>query len=176
MIFDTVIETDRLILRCLDLTDAEHLFRLRSDTEYAEMFGWTPYKCIEQAYERIERCRNDNLCYVFSVVPKITGFAVGGVCLWNIDHETKKAEIGYDLEKDYRKKGYAFEACEKVLGYALNNIGMKTIVAFPRVINHPSIVLLQKLGFKQNGITTSILETGEESEHYNFLYSMVDSL
>jgi len=168
MIFDSVIQTERLIIRCLDSNDAGHLFRLRSDQEYAELFGWKPYTSIEQAYERIRRIRDDSSCYAFSVVPKTVGNAIGGVCLWNIDYENKIAEIGYDLEKEHRGKGYALEACCAVVRFAFDELKMKTVTAFPRVTNRPSITLLQKLGFERRGITKSIMDSGEESDHYAY--------
>lgn len=168
MIFDTIIETERLILRCLDSSDAEHLFRLRSDPEYAEFFGWLPYKSIEQAYDRIKQCREEKTCYVFSIVPKTTGFTVGGICLWNIDYEKKILEIGYDLEKEYRGKGYAFEACSKIVNFAFNELNIETITAFPRVINNSSITLLKKLGFVNIGLIKDKISTGEEIKYHNF--------
>ena len=168
MIFDSVIQTERLILRCLDSNDAEHLFCLRSDPEYAESFGWKPYTSVEQAYERIRRVRDDSSCYAFSVVPKTAGNAVGGVCLWNIDYESKTAELGYDLEKEQRWKGYALEACDAVVRFAFEELKMKTVTAFPRITNQQSIKLLQKLGFERRGIIKSKMDSGEESEHYDY--------
>ena len=175
MIFDSVIETDRLILRCLDFCDAGHLFRLRSDPKYAELFGWKPYTSIGQAIDRIQRCRDDNSCYVFSVVPKIIGEAVGGLCIWNIDSNKKIAEIGYDLEKEHRRKGYAFEACGVVLRFAFNELKMETITAFPSVKNYPSIKLLRKLGFECKGIIKSVMDSGEECEQYDFRLEVYDA-
>jgi len=168
LVFDFVIETERLILRCLDLCDAEHLYRLRSDPDYAELFGWTPYESIKQAYERIQRCRDDDSCYVFSVLPKTGKDAVGGVCIWNIENEKKIAEIGYDLEKEFRGKGYAFEACVAVLHYAFDELKMKTLTAFPQVTNQASIALLQKLGFECKGVKKSFLDSGQEYEQYDY--------
>ena len=171
MIFDFVIETKRLILRCLDSCDAGHLFRLRSDPEYAELFGWKPYTNIEQAHDRIQRCRDDNTCYVFSVVPSGGEDAVGGVCLWNIDYEKQVAEIGYDLEKDYRGKGYALEACAAILRFAFDELKMETVTALPSVTNQPSIGLLQKLEFECTGTINSTMDSGEKCEHYVYSYN-----
>ena len=168
MIFDFSIGTERLTLRCITQSDAGHLFRLRSDPEYAQLFGWKPYTCIEQAEERIKRVRGDESCYVFSIVPKTIGEAVGGVCLWNFDYENKITEIGYDLEKQHRGKGYAFEACLAVVRYAFDELKMETVTAFPRVINQPSITLLKKLGFKRRGTIKSVMDSGEECDHFDY--------
>ena len=168
MIFDFVVETGRLILRCLDFCDAGHLFRLRSDHEYAKLFGWTPYKNLKQAHDRIRCCRDDKSCYVFSVVPKITEEAVGGICLWNINYDNNVAEIGYDLEKEHRGKGYAFEACAAILRFAFDELKMETITAFPSVTNRPSISLLEKLKFERKGTIKSKMDSGEEYEQYDF--------
>ena len=171
MIFDSIIKTERLILRCLDFSDAEHLFRLRSDPEYAEIFGWKPYTSIKQANDRIKRCREDNSCYVFSVLPIISAEAVGGICLWNINYENNTAEIGYDLEKEYRGKGYAQEACAAILRFAFDELKMKTVTAFPGVKNQPSVALLKKLNFKCKGTIKSTSESGDEQYDFRLEYS-----
>jgi ribosomal-protein-alanine N-acetyltransferase len=168
LIFDSVIETSRLILRCKNFDDAEHLFRLRSDNEYFELFGREPYTKIEQAVEFIQRLNEDEFSYTFSILPKNKDEAIGSVCLWNIEFDNKIAEIGYSLEKEYRGFGYAFEACEAVVRYAFDKLKMQTVTAFPNITNQPSVILLEKLGFKCVGTKKMTAESGEESEHYDF--------
>lgn len=177
MVFNSIIKTERLILRCKDFSDAEHLFRLRSDPEYSELFGRECYTDIKQAHEFIEKLNEDKFSYTFSIVPKDTSIstdAIGSVCLWNIEYDKKTAEIGYSLEKGYRGNGYAFEACEAVSKYAFEELGMKTITAFPRVVNQPSIVLIQKLGFECMGTIKMTMDSGEEVEHYDFRLNIVN--
>jgi ribosomal-protein-alanine N-acetyltransferase len=176
MIFDSVIETERFILRCKDFCDAGHLFRLRSGVEYTELFGRERYTKIEQAHDFIRKIRDDKFSYTFSIVPKGFDEAVGSVCLWNIDYNTKTAEIGYALEKGYRGKGYAYEACEMVIRYGFDQLRMKTITAFPRVVNLPSVGLARKLGFQCLGTVTMTMESGEETENYNFRLNLIFKL
>ena len=176
MVFSSIIKTERLILRCKDFRDAEHLFRLRSDSEYSELFGRECYTDIKQAYEFIEKLNEDKFSYTFSIVPKdiaISTEAIGSICLWNIEYDKKIAEIGYSLEKGYRSKGYAFEACEAVIKYAFEDLGMKTITAFPRVVNQPSVALVQRLGFECMGTIKMAMDSGEESDHYDFRLAII---
>ena len=176
LIFNSIIKTERLILRCKDQSDAEHLFRLRSDPEYFELFGRECYTDISQAHEFIKKLNEDEFSYTFAIVPKdsaIAPDAIGSICLWNIEYDKKIAEIGYTLEKGYRGRGYAFEACEAVIKYAFEELGMKTITAFPKITNQPSVNLARKLGFECMGIIEMSMESGEAAEHYDFRLNML---
>jgi len=173
LIFDTIIKTERLILRCKNLSDAEHLFRLRSDPEYFELFGRECYTKIEQAHEFIHSLNEDKFSYTFSILPNdntIAPDAIGSVCLWNIEYDKKIAEIGYSLEKAYRGRGYAYEACKAVIQHAFSDMNIETVTAFPRVTNQPSIALLERLGFESVGIIKMTMDSGEEAEHYDFRF------
>lgn len=57
-------------------------------------------------------------------------------------------EMGYALSKDYRKKGYAYEACNALLGYAKDNIEYSEIFVNINRDNKDAILLAKKLGLK----------------------------
>ncbi len=54
-------------------------------------------------------------------------------------------ELGYCIEPDYRRKGYAFEGCSAVIGYAAE-CGFTAVEARTSSSNQPSVGLLKKLG------------------------------
>ena len=116
----------------------------------------------------------DNTSYTFSILPKdktVSEEAIGSVCIWDIKSDEKVGELGYSLESAYRGNGYALEACKEVIDFTFSEMGINTIVAYPKVTNHPSIILVEKLGFECVGIKTLKMESGEETEHYVFYLS-----
>ena len=62
------------------------------------------------------------------------------------------AEIGYVIGEKYHHKGYAFEAVNKIIEYYLNDKNMYMIEAKYNSDNEPSGRLLEKLGFRKDGI------------------------
>jgi [ribosomal protein S5]-alanine N-acetyltransferase len=57
-------------------------------------------------------------------------------------------EIGYMIHPDHQRKGYASEASEAVLKFALTILKTSRIIADPHPDNVPSNRILEKLGFR----------------------------
>jgi RimJ/RimL family protein N-acetyltransferase len=74
-------------------------------------------------------------------------------------------DIGFAFLEKYQGKGYAFEAAERILNYALNEIKMENIAAVTQLDNIKSIQLLEKLGLHYHGI---IENNGENLTLYFF--------
>jgi [ribosomal protein S5]-alanine N-acetyltransferase len=63
-----------------------------------------------------------------------------------------RGEIGYDLGKKYWRHGYMTEVLKRVLTFGFETMGLYRIEAFTNIDAIPSINLLNKLGFKEDGI------------------------
>jgi ribosomal-protein-alanine N-acetyltransferase len=76
-----------------------------------------------------------------------------GTCGYN-NHVKKssRGEIGYELGREYWGNGYASEAVKEILKYGFKTMHLNRIEAFvvPEAIK--SINLLEKLGFKKEGM------------------------
>jgi RimJ/RimL family protein N-acetyltransferase len=60
-------------------------------------------------------------------------------------------EIGYAVEPDHRRRGYATEAIEAMLVWATREHVIRWFVASVSPTNVPSLALVKKLGFIQTG-------------------------
>lgn len=55
-------------------------------------------------------------------------------------------ELGYAIDKKYRRRGYGFEACSAVIDYALNNIDYNVLFVNVDSDNEAGVALAKKLG------------------------------
>ncbi|MBI1407051.1 MAG: GNAT family N-acetyltransferase [Caulobacter sp.] len=85
-----------------------------------------------------------------------------GLCdLSDIDWRHHRAEVGFILGKDSWGKGYAYEAMQAVLNYAVTQ-GIQRLWARTLVGNESSEKLLTKLGFEQEGYQRGHVDRGGE--------------
>lgn len=95
---------------------------------------------------------------------------VGTVCLHDITRGAYSCcEIGYKFDTAYWHQGYAHEAVEQVISIAFSDLNLHRV--FARVIpeNTPSIHLLQKLNFVEEGLEQgSIQIQGHWADHLRF--------
>jgi len=163
-----VIETSRLFLRRLTPEVYNYVFTTLSETETKAFFGITSDADLE---EERKKYRDGLSMYnhsflVFQLIDKVNGSVIGscGFFSWYLAH--KRAEIGYVIADDKnRGQGYMKEAMEPVIGYGFNEMGLNKIDAFVDVSNEASFGLLEKFGFKREGVL---------SQHYIQLDKMVD--
>lgn len=57
-------------------------------------------------------------------------------------------ELGYHIYQPYRRRGYGLEACQAILSYAEQHMGLKEVLIRTRQDNEASIHLAKALGFK----------------------------
>ena len=84
---------------------------------------------------------------------------IGNIFFGKREYSTR--EVGYIINKDYQRKGYAYEALTAVINYAFKN-GIHRIIAKCNPRNNASWGLLEKAGLKREGHL--------KESHYNRLY------
>ncbi|MBX3479157.1 MAG: GNAT family N-acetyltransferase [Caulobacter sp.] len=85
-----------------------------------------------------------------------------GLCdLSDIDWRHHRAEVGFILGKDSWGQGYAYEAMQAVLNFAVTQ-GVQRLWARTLVGNDSSEKLLIKLGFEQEGYQRGHVDRGGE--------------
>ena len=151
-----ILETERLILRPLAITDTETaFFGWTGDAKANEFVSWLPHKtlgdCIEwlkeidwEQQETEKANPRDN--YIWGFVLKDTGelFGSGGL-IWEDSY--KLYQVGYSINKAHWNKGYTTEAMRAILSYAKKTLGLKKVAGGHAKANHGSAGVLKKLGF-----------------------------
>ena len=147
--------TNRLYLRQLEAKDTDALFAIKSDPQVTRHYGQEPHTLpsdtlawIQRLQASFDRCED-----VAWGITLIDYDLIIGVCtLWNFDTSFHCAEIGCELHPNYGRRGIMSEAISAVLAFGFIDLGLHRIEANPLAENTPSINLLRKLGFKQEGV------------------------
>ena len=89
----------------------------------------------------------------YDAVIEYEGIPVGIIGLLNIDRLNRKAEYYITMgEIDYKGKGIAFIASQKILEYAFKELGLNKIYLYTEVDNIIAQKLFNKLGMIKEGI------------------------
>lgn len=104
----------------------------------------------------------------FSIFDKSNGKYIGFCGLFDIDYKAKKAEhhcvIG---DIDYHSKGFGKDAYKVIVNYGFKELGLNRIYAYQRINNIPAHKLVEKLGWKREGLLRSDLYShGEIRDRY----------
>jgi len=153
-----ILETDRLLLRELQLSDAEPFFAMDKNPKVHQYLWNKPVHKIEETIEIIQSVRQqyvDNGIGRFAMILKETDEFIGWAGLkYNTEAVNNKVnfyDIGYRLDEKYWGKGYASEATIAWLNYAFETMKIKTMEAAAHTDNIASNRILQKIGMQCTG-------------------------
>jgi ribosomal-protein-alanine N-acetyltransferase len=149
------LQTDRLILRQLTMEDIDFVFKHFHDATVTQyLMDEPPVMDYAQAQAIIEfySAPEDKMHNRWGIVRKADHRLIGtcGYHKWMKAHF--RAEIGYDLSPDCWGQGYMSEAMRTVIRNGFERMGLNRIEAMVYTGNERSIKLLQKSGFKQEGL------------------------
>ena len=142
--------TDRLVLRQLQMEDDEEIFFLRSDETVNKYLVAPIAKSIQDARDfigKINKAISNGESIYWAITVKGDNKLIGTICIWNIEPETKKAEIGYVLHPAYSGRGFMQEAVTTVIQYGFRQMKLECLDAVLHPQNKKSIILLEKCGF-----------------------------
>lgn len=151
------IETDRLILRRFEMSDAPAMFdNWASDDEVTKYLTWPSYTdvaAVEQKLEQWVSRYTDADRYHWAIVLKENGpEPIGsiGACHWHEDEEVP--EIGYCMGKRWWHRGIMSEALGAVIDFLFDRVGVERIIARHDVNNPHSGGVMRKCSMKFEGI------------------------
>jgi len=146
-----VVETVRLGLRNLELSDNSELYKILSDRETMVHYPrpYTQKETEDWINRSIKSYKNNNFGLWAVIIKKEKRF-IGqcGISMQNIDGEDVP-EIGYHINKNYWKRGFASEAAQKCLEYGFIDLGLEKIFIHTSVKNIPSMRVAEKVGMKK---------------------------
>lgn len=144
-----MMETERLMLRKWEETDAESLFLYASDPDVGPIAEWQPHKSVEESLDVIRNVLCGAECY--AICEKGNGKAIGAIELRLNGHTDMTArddecELGYWIGKPFWGRSYMPEAARAVIRHGFEDLGMQTIWC-GYYDNQKSKRVQEKLGF-----------------------------
>jgi RimJ/RimL family protein N-acetyltransferase len=149
------LETERLLLRRLELNDAPLVYDYMREREIAANTLLIPYPYPEGAAEEwitsSQESFDEGEAYSFALVLKTENCFIGALGIHpNADH--RRAELGYWLGKPYWNKGYITEAACRVIQFGFEELNLNRIYANYFTHNPASARVMQKVGMTFEGI------------------------
>ncbi|MBV8762322.1 MAG: GNAT family N-acetyltransferase [Deltaproteobacteria bacterium] len=149
-----VIETPRLVMRPLELGDADALFPFASDPELSKNMSWDPHRDRSETVGFLQRmaasyAANSGIGWAITHEGAVIGvISVEGIRwdfrAWRMD----KAEIGYWLGRPHWGKGLMSEAAFAVLRWSFETLGLHKVTIGCVEGNDASRAIIEKLGFR----------------------------
>jgi ribosomal-protein-alanine N-acetyltransferase len=148
-----VVLTQRLRLVRLRYEDAEEIFySYASKPEATQYVSWPTHQSIDDTRRFLEFAVpswDKGTDYSYGIRLKADNRLIGS---FGIINESGRIQFGYTLSPSYWNKGYATEACSRMIGLLKTMKGIRRIGTFVDLDNVASMRVLLKSGLTQEGI------------------------
>jgi ribosomal-protein-alanine N-acetyltransferase len=148
------LETDRLILRGMKVSDAADMFDYARRPQVTEYLLWTSHGDIAHTREYLtyigQRYRTGDF-FDWAVVYRENGRMIGTCGFTSFDYQADAAEIGYVLNPDFGGQGLATEAVRRVLDFGFGQMALHRIEARFMQGNDRSLRLMERVGMTFEG-------------------------
>lgn len=164
-----IIETERLILREVTLKDAEDMLTYLSDPDVVKHMGLEPYQTVEDVQSEIQWYQSivkEGSGVRWGITLRNSGKVIGSCGFLNRASKHFRAEVGFELSKQYWGKGIASEALEAVVKFGFKHMELERIEALIEPGNTSSQKLVEKTGFVKEGLL----------RHYEYTCGKFDDL
>lgn len=148
------VETPRLILRSMKVSDAEDMFDYAQREDLTRYLTWEPHADIGFTKEYLtyigQRYRTGDF-YDWAVVCKEDGRMIGTCGFTRFDFHSDVGEIGYVIHPAYHGQGYATEAVRAVMDFGFRKLELHRIEAKYIQGNDSSRRLMERVGMTFEG-------------------------
>jgi [ribosomal protein S5]-alanine N-acetyltransferase len=165
-----LIQTERLILRKISPSNFIFLFENYSESEIKHVLGLKTEQDFEKEKNRYLKgfTTYNQSIEPFQLIYRDSNEIIGGCGFHNWYPLHQRAELGYAISNsNYLNKGLMTEALEAIIYHGFTKMDLQRIEALVAPNNNPSLKLLAKFGFIQEGILR---------KHYNVNGNFEDSI
>ena len=142
-------DTERLIFREATGADAAFMLKLLNEPSWRRFIR--DHDVVSEAAALDYLCNNIIACYGdgygFWIVQPTGSAKPAGVCGLIKRDYLQHVDIGFGFLEEHWGKGYAEEAAQAVMRYAIDDLHLPILCAVTRPDNSQSIKLLHRLGF-----------------------------
>ena len=152
---ETVLHTERLVLRPLAASDAGALLAVFSDPQVTRYWSSPPWTALEQADNYVAASAQallDGAMLRLGIEVAATGTLAGQVALHHFDGQNRRCEVGYALARAHWGQGYLGEALGALLEHGFAQMNLNRVEADIDPRNLASAKSLLRLGFRHEGV------------------------
>ncbi len=142
---EIIIQTERLLLRPLKITDAEEVFEWVSDERVSRYMVYNTYTDIEQVKKWLAYVEQDKSTYNFGFERISDGKLIGSGDI-GLDAQKGVWGFGYNFRYDCWGMGYATEAAKAMMNYVYENFGARNFTSSHCEPNLASGNVMKKCG------------------------------
>ena len=169
------LETERLILKKWTTSedDIRGLYEFAKNPNVGPNAGWKPHADLDESKMIIEEIF---MPYdVWSIREKETGRVIGNIGLEpdRRREDVNSRELGYSLAEDCWGRGYMTEAANAVIDYAFEDLELMVMGICTGPENKRSQRVIEKCGFKFEGVQRKGYHIFTGFDRDNFVYSML---
>jgi ribosomal-protein-alanine N-acetyltransferase len=149
------LQTQRLLLREIQLEDAPALFEIFSDPEVTRFYDVETMVDVAPAVRIVAQVRArfaDRTGVRWAITEREGGRFIGSIGFNTINIHAHRAVVGYELARSAWGRGLATEALRRVVHFGHQRIGVNRIEAIVMQGNEASIRVLKKAGFEAEGV------------------------
>ena len=159
------LETERLILRKLMVSDADDMYEYSCDPNTTAFLTWSPhpdrYYTIDYIKFVLRKYKTGDF-RDWAVIHKASGKMIGTCGFTSIDLNNKKGEIGYVYNSKFWGQGIATEALECVMAFGFEKLELNRIECRYMVENAASRRVMEKAGMTFEGVHRDFLLVKEK--------------
>lgn len=163
-------------LKQIQLSDAHEIHNYLSDEEVRKYMGIYPYKTLQDTNKEIqwyEKIFKEQTGIRWGIALKGHQAIIGSCGFLNISKSNLRAEIGYELNKKYWRKGIMSEAYKAVIQYGFNEMNLNRIEALIEPENVASLKLVESFFFVKEGLLRQY-EFGAGTYDDLYMYSLLN--
>lgn len=148
------LETQRLLLRPMRMSDARDLFAYASDPLVSRYVLWDTHKTLWQSRQFLRQARRQyrkGLPASFAIALRDSGRMIGTIGFMWVNPEHGSAEVGYSLNRDYWNQGLTTEALRAVVAFGFDVLQLHRIEAQHDTENPASGRVMAHVGMRYEG-------------------------
>ena len=145
---NTIVETERLIIREFEEDDLFSLYKIESDKRIIEFIPWYKLSSLNECKRQLKKyieSYSKNKLNSWAIEVKATGEVIG-ITQLVYTKKIKGIEIGTKILPEHWSKGYASELTKAVVYYGLYELGIDEINAVTDINNVGAIKSLLNMG------------------------------
>jgi [ribosomal protein S5]-alanine N-acetyltransferase len=149
------LQTQRLILREVVEADADALLAIHRDAKHMQWFGTDPptdleaAKAVVKMFAGLREQTNPGVRWAIEMNGQPGLIGTCGLFRW--DKAWKRCMTGYELSREHAGQGLMREALSEVFAWGWEHMQLNRIEAQVHPQNAPSLALVQRLGFVEEG-------------------------